>query len=188
MADEIVSENDLQLLQDPDLITWKHRIIYTVLFYSGLRASELLTLKPRQLRKRFNSEDNRNEYFIRLEQQKNKEINEDTPLRERDYADLISYIQANDVRSHEFVFTSRLKKHNTVEWLNRCLKTQCKKLGIMKNITSHSFRKGRVTQLKRKGYGYAEIAAITRHKNIRVMQKHYDKQIKSRAFEIVNSN
>ena len=60
-----------------------------------------------------------------------------------------------------------------------------KLVGITKHLSTHSFRCGLVTSLKREGYNYEEISVITRHKDKRTLIEHYDKEHKKRAFEIV---
>ena len=67
MQTNYVTEQEVKLLTDPDKIELPWRLIYRVLFYSGLRASELLKCKVRQLQ----SVDDG--FYILLENQKNQE-------------------------------------------------------------------------------------------------------------------
>ena len=155
------------------------------MFHSALRSIEALALKSMNVVKKYNDQDKREEYFILLKDQKNKEKNELTPIRKEDYINILTYCQTNKIRKNRYVFSSYKNLHNTNQWLNGVLKVDCKKVGIEKILSSQCFRKGRVTQLRREGVPYEEIASITRHKNIFTMMKHYDKQIKSRAYELV---
>lgn len=173
------------VLLNPDLVPWKNRILYSLMYYSALRSIEALTLKSMNILKKYNDQDKRDEYFIFLKTQKNKEKNELTPIRKENYIELVTYCKTNKIRPKNYVFSSRLKIRNTNQWLNGVLKKDCLKVGITKILSSQCFRKGRVTQLRRDGVPYEEIATITRHQNIRTMMKHYDKQIKSRAYELI---
>jgi len=183
-----ITESELKQLLDPDLVPWKYRIIYRILYYSALRAGELMKIKPKHLIRQTNNEDSREEYFLLLEHQKNQEKNEYTPIRLEDYTILLDYCKQHDIKKNQLIFSNRQDIPHSVSWLNRQLKKHCVKVGLNKPISSHSFRAGRVTSLKRKGLGYAEIAIITRHKNLKTLSDHYDKKIKSRAYEIVQNN
>lgn len=168
-------------------------MIYTILYYSALRAGELLNSKRKHLIKNYSVEDKRSEYFLLLEDQKNNEKNEYTPLRMQDYTALIDYCNTENIKSEEFIFSNRKDSKGkripiSVSGLNRHLKRLCKKLQIETHYSSHSFRAGRVTELRKKGYDYGSIAIITRHQNIKMLIRHYDKKIKSRAYEIVENN
>ncbi len=76
----------------------------------------------------------------------------------------------------------------TTSWFNLELQKYSRLVGINKNLSSHSFRKGRITQLRKDKVPYEEIATVTRHQNIGVLQKHYDKQIKFGASDLVNKS
>ena len=190
MAKEYTTMADLKKLQN-EVIPWKYRLIYTTLFYSALRPGELLQRKPNNFQKEFNEDKDKHYYFFDLKTQKNKEKNELTPVRQQDYTAMLDYIRLMNIGPNDYIFGSaklKFKKPMSVSWLDRKLKEHCELVGIEKPITGHSFRIGLVTYLhEEKNIPYSEIATITRHQNIRVMQKHYDKRIKYTAFTIIDS-
>ncbi len=171
---------ELDMLTDPEKINMPWRLIYRVLFYSALRSSELLLALVNQIVK------NQDGYFLRLLDQKNETKNELTPLRKDDYIALKEYIELNQRGQGEYIFVGQRKAPFSNQWLNIQLRKHCKIVGIDRYLTSHSFRRGRVVQLKNEGLPYAEIASITRHQNVAVLMKHYDKDVKRHAYEIVN--
>jgi len=190
MAKDYVTINDLKKLQN-ELIPLKYRLIYTVLFYSAMRPGELLIRKPIHFHKDHNDEKDKDYFFFELKTQKNGTENELTPIRQQDYISMIDYIRICNIKDDEYIFGSKklqYKKPMSVSWLDRKIKEHLELVGIKKSITAHSFRSGLVTYLhEEKGLSYAEIATITRHQNIRVMQKHYDKRMKFTAYNIIDS-
>jgi len=190
MAKDFVTINDLKKLQN-ELIPLKYRLIYTVLFYSAMRPGELLNRKPNEFHKDRNEEKDKDYFFFDLKTQKNKQTNELTPIRQQDYIAMVDYIRLMNIGPNDFIFGSdklKFKKPMSVSWLDRKIKEHLKLIGIEKKITAHSFRSGLVTYLhEEKGLPYSEIATITRHQNIRVMQKHYDKRMKYTAYNIIDS-
>lgn len=190
MGKDYVTKSDLKKLNDPDRIPQRFRIIYNTLFYSGMRPGEVLKTKPQELKKEYREDKDRNYYFIDLKTQKNKQTNELTPIREVEYISIIDYIKMNEIKNKCFVFGSSKYKFEiqmSVSWLGRKLNDHLKLVGIDKDITPQSFRAGLVTYLKEKGISYAEIATITRHQNLTVMQKHYDKRQKHNAYNIIEN-
>lgn len=188
MGKDYVEKIDLKKL-NVDLVPLRFRLIYNTLFYSGMRPGEVLALKPTHFHKEYREEKDKHYYFIDLEKQKNKETNELTPIRQQDYLGIMDFVRMQKIGSSSFIFGSprtKYQKPMSVSWLNRELKKHLALVGITKDITAHSFRAGLVTYLREeKGLTYAEIATITRHQNLRIMQKHYDKRIKHNAFDII---
>lgn len=176
-ASEMATEEDVLALQNPEIIPLKIRLIVRVLWNSGLRAGELLQAKRNNLvRKNYG-------YFLILETQKSGVLNEPTPLTQEDYFALVEYCDYHNKRPSDFILTGERGRHK-VQWLNRELKKYCKKVGITINLTSHSFRKGRIVSLRENDVPYAEIAEITRHKNLKVMSDHYNPKKKAHAYKL----
>ena len=190
MAEDFVTKLDLKKLCS-EIIPQRYRLIYTTLFHSGMRPGEVLNITPSDFHKEYKEDKNKDYYFIELKKQKNKVKNELTPIPQEDYIKLIDYVRYNKIPQTGYIFGSgklKYKKPMSVSWLNRKLKDHKELVGITKKITAHSFRSGLVVYLLDKGHTYPDIATITRHQNISVMQKHYDKRIKHRGFEILEKN
>jgi len=187
MAEYEVELIDLKKLNS-EIIPLKFRILYTTLFYSGMRPGEVCNMQSYYFHRQFDEKKQKQYYFYDLKTQKNGEQNELTPIRQQDYLAMKDYCELLGIGPHDFIFGSKkykFKKPISVSWLDRQVADHCKLVGIEKKITAQSFRSGLVTYLREQGYGYDEISTITRHQNIRVMQKHYDKRIKKGAYELI---
>jgi integrase len=188
MGKDYIEKLDLKKLSS-DIIPLRFRLIYNTLFYSGMRPGEVLKLKPTDFHKEYREDKDKNYYFIDMATQKNKTKNELTPIRQVDYTGIMDFVRLQTIGSSDFIFGSprnKFQKQMSVSWLNRELKKHMSLVGITKDLSAHSFRAGLVTYLREeKGLTYAEIATITRHQNLRIMQKHYDKRIKHNAYDII---
>ena len=190
MVKDYVTMNDLKKLQN-ELIPLRYRLIYTTLFFSAMRPGELLIRKPKDFTKEYSEDKDKHYFFFELKTQKNGTENELTPIRQQDYVALIDFIRQMNIGPDDYIFGSsryKYKKPMSVSWLDRKLAEHLKLIGLNKKITAHSFRSGLVTYLhEEKNMPYSEIATITRHQNIHVMQKHYDKRIKYTAYSIIDN-
>lgn len=175
---DYVTKADLDLLLNPDHVSRKFRLIYESLFYSGMRAGELLNAKAKSL------VHNKHGYFIELPYHKTSTTPERTPITKDVFIKLHDYCRDTKKKPIDYIFSGQRGKHN-VQWLNVKLTVHCRAVGIRRIITTHSFKKGLVVGLRSAGYGYAEIAAITRNKNLTVFRKHYDKLEKKHAYELL---
>lgn len=173
-----ITETELRLLTNPDKIEMPFRLIYRVCFYASLRGGEILNAKARHLQ-RIDAK-----CYLLMEHQKNKEKNELTPLREQDYISLKEYCEFWKRKPDDYIFIGIRGKHR-VNWLNDNLKRHVELVGINRHLSSHAFKRGRVIDLKDKGYDYAEIANLTRNKDINILIKTYDKLAKKHATELV---
>lgn len=173
-----ITENEIRLITDPDKVEMPFRLIYRVLFFSALRCHELLNAQTKHLQ-RIDGKG-----YLLLEYQKNKEKNELTPLREQDYISLREYTDLHKRQPEDYIFIGKRGKHK-VQWLNINLKRHYQLVGINRHLSSHAFKRGRIVTLKNKGHDYAEIANLTRNKDIGMLIRIYDKLAKEHASELV---
>jgi integrase len=174
-----VTMTDMKLLQDPDKIEMPFRLIYRVLFFSALRVRELLDTKVSQLKKI------EGKYYLELPTQKNKTKAELAPLREQDYYALREWIEMKKYDANDFIFQGHPGKSFSTQWINTILERHRKIVHIPYRLSSHAFRRGRVVDLKQKGFDYAEIKTLTRHKSLDVLIDTYDKKSKDVASKLV---
>lgn len=173
-----------------EVIPLKYRILYQTLFYSGMRPGEICQFQSFYFHKEIDEEKHKTYFFYDLKDQKNGEKNELTPIRQQDYIAMKDFCEINKILPHDYIFGSskfKFKKPMTVSWLDRKLEEHCKLVDITKKLTAQSFRAGLVTYLADKGIAYGEISKITRHQNINVMAKHYDKRRKKGAYELIET-
>jgi len=180
---DFITEQEYLLLQENELIPYKYRLMYRVLYHSAFRIDELLSLKPEDLKIEENQNNHELEYYAVLKKQKSGPEGEFVPLLPKDYKLLQDYIKKQKKRPDEYIFTGQRGRH-TGSWINEQFKRHCKMTGI-RVLTTHAFRRAFITRQKQRGWSYEDIADVTRHKRIDTMRKHYDKGIKSRAFRML---
>ena len=138
------------------------RIIASTLFYTGLRISELCSLRLGDL--------NLDRGTIRVARGKGgKERIVPLNRRARDF--LLRYISGvrPDSDSDYLILTPRGKKL-TRNWACTCLRHELKRQGWTRRVTPHTFRHSHATALYRAGVGLVTIAGILGHADISTTQ------------------
>ena len=153
---EIASKEELeQILQHFKLYNFKHYLIFRLLIDTGMRKGELINAKysdlnteKRYIRTTGKTEDVAYYYSKELAHFLKQYLNE----REK--------ISINN----EILFlTNRIEKYSNRAF-NLLLKNACKKLGIEKNITCHTFRRSINTYRKKMGCSNEDRKILLNHK------------------------
>ena len=153
---EIASKEEIeQILQYFKMFNFKHYLIFRLLIETGMRKGELINAKyndlnteKRYIRTTGKTEDVAYYYSKELAHFLKQYLNE----REK-----IS--QNNDI----LFLTNRLEKYSNRPF-NLLLKNACKKLGIEKNITCHTFRRTINTFRKKIGCSNEDRKILLNHK------------------------
>lgn len=134
----------------------KHRLIIKFLYSSGLRVSELLNLKVKdlELEKNYgfvrNGKGNKDRIFIIAESLKN---------------DLKDLIEKDNLEYEDNLFkTNRNFKYSTRS-IQEILKNSIKLSNIKKRISPHTLRHSFATHLIEDGYSVSEIQSLLGHKS-----------------------
>ncbi len=128
------------------LLTVSNRLVVRTILHTGLRISDVLELRPEQLRSRF--------WITEKKTGKRKQVGLPRPL-------------LDDLRAHSgevWVFPGRNdpRRHRTRQAVWRDVKRASKAFRLPQNIAPHSFRKVYAVQLMRK---YGDIAKVKRALN-----------------------
>lgn len=131
--------------------------IFHVIFYSGLRISELTNLKMDDV------DLSNNVMHILGKGKKYRYI----PINDKIRSILFEYSDTREVKSNYFFATKRTGKVSQ-QYVNRCLKISLKKAGIKKDISCHCLRHSFATNLLAKGANIQDVRELLGHSNIKV--------------------
>ena len=153
---EIASKEELErILKHFKLYNFKHYLIFRLLIESGLRKGELinakytgLNVKKRYIRTSGKTEDVAYYYSKELAHFLKQYLNE----REK--------ISINN----EILFLTNRNEKYSNRTFNLLLKNACKKIGIEKNITCHTFRRSLNTYRKKIGCSNEDRKILLNHK------------------------
>lgn len=153
---EIASKEELeQILQHFKLYNFKHYSIFRLLIETGMRKGELINAKYNDLdvKKRYirttGKTDDVAYYFSKdLAKYLNQYLNERKKLK----------------LNTEILFLTKYRGKYSSRSFNLLLKNACKKLGIEKNITCHTFRRSINTYRKKIGCSNEDRKILLNHK------------------------
>lgn len=140
------------------ILNLKHRMIIALMYSSGLRVSEVVSLKVQDI------DLERSVLTVRQGKGKKDRL---TLLPEMLKKDMESFIQ--DKKNDEFLFISNQGKGKDpihTRTVQKVLKSAIAKSGIRKNITPHDLRHSFATQLLENGIDVRYIQTLLGHKNI----------------------
>ncbi|MGZ7116179.1 MAG: site-specific tyrosine recombinase/integron integrase [Methanobacterium sp.] len=152
-------DNESDNTPNKELINLRNKVILALLYSSGLRVSELVTLQTdyvdlqeRTIRIRGKGEKDR----IVLFDDKTKVLIEE-------------YIEK---KPHEdkYLFVNRLGNHLTPRYIQMMIKTCAQKAGIKKKVTPHVLRHSFATHLLKNGVDIRAIQQLLGHSNLSTTQ------------------
>ncbi|MGZ7067737.1 MAG: site-specific tyrosine recombinase/integron integrase [Methanobacterium sp.] len=152
-------DNESDNTPNKELINLRNKVILALLYSSGLRVSELVTLQTdyvdlqeRTIRIRGKGEKDR----IVLFDDKTKVLIEE-------------YIEK---KPHEdkYLFVNRLGNHLTPRYIQMMIKTCAQKAGIKKKVTPHILRHSFATHLLKNGVDIRAIQQLLGHSNLSTTQ------------------
>ena len=153
---EIASKEELeQLLQHFKLFNFKHYLIFRLLIETGMRKGELINAKYSDL--------NIEKRYIRT----TGKTGEVVYYFSKDLAHFLKQFlnerEKISINNDIFFLTNRIEKYSNRNF-NLLLKNACKKLGIEKNITCHTFRRSLNTYRKFMGCNLEDRKILLNHK------------------------
>lgn len=134
----------------------KHKLMIQLLYGAGLRASELINLKIKELDldKNYgfvrNGKGNKDRIFIIPESLKSR---------------IINLIADEKLNSENYLFTSNRNSNYNIRSLQEIIKKSCKKAGIKKKVHPHTLRHSFATHLIEQGNSISEVQALLGHKS-----------------------
>ncbi|MEK6876224.1 MAG: tyrosine-type recombinase/integrase, partial [Nanoarchaeota archaeon] len=135
----------------------KHKLMAKLIYSAGLRVSELVHLKRKDLEldKNFgwvrNGKGNKDRLFIIAESIKHE---------------LTAHIAGEDISHESWLFKGQKHWHLTVKAVQNIIKDAAKKARIMKNVHPHTLRHSFATHLVENGYDVASIQSLLGHNSL----------------------
>jgi len=157
---EWLSKDEIKKLFSCPKIKTRDLLLIRVAYYGGLRISEVLDSRREDYRT--------DEYcYLLIKEQKTDKLNwESQPLPASIYADVVRYCNDNNIKTQDYVFQSNRKQELSYIRAYKMVKEICSKCGIIKPITTHTFRRSRATHLKNNGMSLNNVMLFLRHKRI----------------------
>lgn len=154
----VLSRNEISYILE-SIINAKHRIMIALSYGAGLRVSEIICLKVKDLELDTMS--------IHLKAAKGKKDRK-TIIPKRLISDLKNLIAGKD--SNEYLFESNRGGKLTERTIQNVFNKALKKVDIKKDATFHSLRHSFATHLLEAGYDIRYIQELLGHQNIRTTQ------------------
>lgn len=173
---EWLSQDEIETLFSNPEINYRDLTLMRLCYYGALRISEALNAI---------SEDFRNEEypFLLLRTQKtDKKSWEVQPIPLHTYSEIKRYCKNNNIKTQNRVFQSRQNDWLGYDRALQIVKECAKKVGIVKKITTHTFRRSRLQHFFQKGKDPYFCQDFARHKSIDTTRK-YMKIEKSNIFK-----
>ncbi len=132
----------------------KHRLMAKLIYSAGLRVSELVHLKAKDLEldKNLgwvrNGKGNKDRLFIIAKSIKHE---------------LLDYIKKENLSYDSWIFKGQKQGHLTVKAVQSIIKEAAKKAGIPKNVHPHTLRHSFATHLIENGYDVTSIQSLLGH-------------------------
>lgn len=175
---EWFNEKEIKKLFSSPEITTRNLLLMKVVYYGAFRIMEVLNSCKEDYRKDSYT-------YLLLRDQKTDKKNWDTqPIPEVIYGDVIRYCDDNNIKTQDYVFQSNRKTRLSYNMAYKMIKKYCKKIGIEKDITTHSFRRSRATHLLNRDVSIYTVSKLLRHKDISITQTYLKLSKKRLADEI----
>lgn len=149
-----------------------HRIIAVMMFNLGLRRSELVTIKMKDIY------EDRGTYILKILGKGNKERL--LPLNENVLLYLNGYSNDLNLGPEDYLLQSsameRNKKPFNAESVNRIIKRIARECNIDKKVTSHSCRATAISHLLEQGISPRDVADFAGHSDVNTTIQNYDKK------------
>lgn len=158
---EWLSKDEILKLFNNPKISSRDLLLMKVCYYGAFRISEVLNSK----REDYREEDNY--YYLLLRDQKTDKLNwEKQPIPFFIFGEVNRYCNDLKIKTQDYVFSSNRNEKLSYEMSYKLVKKWVKLSGIEKNITTHSFRRSRATQLLDDGMPLYNVSKFLRHKSI----------------------
>ncbi len=135
----------------------KHLLMITLLYSAGLRVSELVNLKVRDLQLNENygwvksGKGRKDRLFIIA-----KKLNEDLEI----------WVSKNNIKPESYLFSNHSKRKMSTQTIRKIIKETTKIAGLSKNVHPHTLRHSFATHLVENGYAVTEVQPLLGHNRI----------------------
>lgn len=152
---EVLTKEEVRKLLNA-ISNWKHRLMIEFLYGSGLRVSELINMKIKDL------ELDKNYGYVRNGKGgKDRLITLSKIVREK----IKNLIEMEKLNENNFLLQSNRNKKYSIRTIQKIIKNACKKSGIKRDIHPHTLRHSFATHLIENGYDVTNVQAMLGHKS-----------------------
>lgn len=177
---EFLSKHELEIYQSK-VDNPKHKLMIDILLYTGVRVSEMLSLKWKDI-----DFQKRNIQVKSLKKRSDREVTRSIPIVEDLFKSLSNYLkQCGKIQADHYIFSVQGRENQpmsrkTVNWM---LKSIAKKHNI-EHAHPHKFRHTFATNLRRTGSELHTISALLGHENYSttLIYSHITEEEKHQAF------
>ena len=165
---DILSVDEISKLLD-SISNIKHRTVILVMYSGALRVSEVINIRLKDI----DSKNNK----INIRQAKGK-IDRFIPLDKLLLKSIKNYWEV--YRTSEYLFEGATGNKYSVSSIQNMIKSNVKKIGVNKKISSHSIRHSAITHLIKNGTNIRVVQKLAGHKNINTTANYikiYDEDI-----------
>jgi len=139
------------------IINLKHKLMIKLLYGTGMRVSELVNLRIRDL-------DFNNNYGWVRQGKGRKDRLFILPLQLKE--ELIQWIEQQRLNNESWLFTGIEGNHYSVSSIQAIVKQAKKDAGLKKNVHSHTLRHSFATHLIQNGYAVTEVQPLLGHSKL----------------------
>ena len=152
---EVLSKEEVRKLLNA-ISNWKHRLMIEFLYGSGLRVSELINMKVKDL------ELNKNYGYVRNGKGgKDRLITLSKIVKEK----IINLIKIEDLEDKDYIFQSNRNKKYNIKSLQKIVLNASKIAKLNKKVHPHTLRHSFATHLIENGYDLNNVQAMLDHKS-----------------------
>jgi integrase/recombinase XerD len=152
---EVLSKEEVRKLLNA-ISNWKHRLMIEFLYGSGLRVSELINMRIKDL-----NLDKNHGYVRNGKGGKDILITLSKIVKEK----IINLIEIESLVNEDYVFQSNRKKKYNVKSLQKIVLNASKKVKLNKRVHPHTLRHNFSTHLIENGYDINNVQAMLGHKS-----------------------
>ena len=135
----------------------KHKLMVTLLYATGMRVGELVSLKVRDF------EFNQNYGWVRQGKGRKDRL---FILPEKLKMELLARIEKQKLQPDDWLFTGYGKNHISPATIQVIIKDAAKKAKITKNVHPHTMRHSFATHLIQNGYAVTEVQPLLGHSSL----------------------
>lgn len=135
----------------------KHSLMVKLLYSAGMRVSELVSLKTKDLELNYNygwirrGKGNKDRLFVIAEKLK---------------TELIAWVAENELNPNDWLFQGQGNRHISTQTIQLIIKKATKRAKISKNVHPHTLRHSFATHLIQNGYAVTEVQPLLGHNSI----------------------
>jgi integrase/recombinase XerD len=144
----------------------RDRALFGICFFTGCRISEVLQLQVADLQDGLLS--------FRKSTVKGKKGTRQVGVQTELQRVIDEYLRSAELKSEGFLFPGKMPaSHVTRQTAHNVLKLACEAAGVQ-GVSTHSFRRSFITQLRGKGFSPAQIQSITGHRRRESLMHYFD--------------